>query len=227
MGRIQTPKAPTLVKRLASNGGAIRKLQVTGAIAPVAAGGGFTVVGAGGFVWNNTAFFSNTRGHKPLIGDTFLTEIGDTSGIIAPGSVGAGTGTFQLGLALWLYQLTSFSVVLPDISAFISGDTDILTLRTCIRPDGSLDQTFSYVDTLIFPAKSINTSGVYGGAIPPEWQPTLSGMMGGTAGLDLAVVLDLVTLNVATGLAQVIDLSVSGGESSGVLQFLNLGNITF
>lgn len=198
---------------------------MTGAVAPAAAGG-FTVVGAGAFSWTNTAFFSNTHGDKPLIGDTFTTEIGDTSGIIAPGAPGAGTGTFQLGLALWLYQLADFVVVLPDISAFISGDTDILTLRTCIRPDGSFAQTFSPVDTLIFPAKSINTSGVYGGAIPSEWQPTLSGIMGGTAGLDLAVVLDLVALNVTTGLAQVIDLSASGGESSGNLQFLNLGNIT-
>lgn len=225
MGRIQTPKAPTLVKRLASTGGAIRKLQVTGAVAPAAAGGGLTAVGSGAFVWGPTAsFFSNPYGDKILIGDTFFPLFGDTSGIVAPGSSGSGTGTFQLSPALWGYQVQFSAVTMPDMSSFITSDKDLLVLKSVIRPDGS-GTPASGSDTQVISAQIFNTGVGYGGPLPSSYLPVLSGLLVSTPGQDIAITLELVKIDGLTGVPSIVPLDGSPGSSSGFLILTNVANI--
>lgn len=224
MGRIQTPKAPTLVKRLAANGGAIRKLQVTGAVAPATTlSGGLSVIGSGAFEWGTTEFFAGPNGGCALIGDTFSSFFGDTSGI-TPASAGAGTGSFQLGLALWFYQLTLFAVAMPDLSSVVS-DTDLLILHTSIKNTSSGGAASSSTDTQVISAQSFNTGAGYSGVLPSSYIPTLSGFALGTPGSDLALTMALTKIDGSSG--NPTDLPMDdGGTSHGFLSLINLGNIT-
>lgn len=75
--RAITPKAPSLVKRLAGNAGAIRELQVTGAVAPSSGGGG------------TPTLIESTSGTVTAIAETLIAGAGP---IVAIEAVDSGAG---------------------------------------------------------------------------------------------------------------------------------------